>query len=149
MKAGIGQDIESLCSKCGESWHVVIAMVEQKIVKVECKQCHAVHRHRDPKGKAAATAKAPRAAGAKPRSATGKKTSRGAARLRVEADLAKPVRPYSVTESFESGERVQHAKFGEGVVQQSTGPGKIEVLFGDDLKVLAQAKPASRRFSTP
>jgi hypothetical protein len=145
MKAGIGQDIESLCSKCGESWHVVIAMVEQKIVKVECKQCHAVHRHRDPKGKAA-KAKAPRAPGTKARS-TGKKTSRGAARLRVEADLAKPVRPYSVTDSFESGDRVQHSKFGEGVVQQSTGPGKIEVLFGEDVKILAQAKPVSRRFS--
>jgi hypothetical protein len=144
MKAEIGQDIESLCSKCGESWHVVIAMVEQKIVKVECKQCHAVHRHRDPKGKAkAATAKTPRAA----RSTGAKKTGRGAARLRVEADLAKPVRPYSVSESFESGERVQHSKFGEGVVQQSPGPGKIEVLFGEDIKVLAQAKPISRRFS--
>ena len=55
--------------------------------------------------------------------------------------MSKPVRDYSTRETFEPGERVAHVKFGEGVVQRQTGPGKIEVLFADGAKLLAQAKP--------
>ncbi len=53
----------------------------------------------------------------------------------VEADLSRPIRKYAVCETFEPGERVEHATLGLGVVQGGAGPGKIHVLF-DDRKVL-------------
>jgi hypothetical protein len=138
MKVAVGQDIESVCSRCETSWHVVVAIVDANVLKVECKQCHNVHQHR---GKKVAAPK-------KPRAASGKKSARGAAaRPQVEANLQKPVRKYAIGESFEPGERVDHATFGAGVVQHSPGPGKIEILFGDQIKLLSQAKPISRRFS--
>jgi hypothetical protein len=113
-------------------------MIDANVMKVECKQCHNVHQHR---GKKVADPK-------KPRATSSKKTARGAAaRPHVEADLQKPIRKYVIGETFAPGERVDHATFGPGVVQHSPGPGKIEILFGDQIKLLSQAKPVSRRFS--
>lgn len=54
----------------------------------------------------------------------------------VEADLSKPVRNYSIRDSYEPGDRIAHTKLGEGVVQGITGRGKIAVLFGEDKKLL-------------
>jgi hypothetical protein len=135
MKPAIGTDIESVCSRCGTSWHVVVAMVDANVMKVECKQCHNVHQHR--------TAKA---AAAKRKTGT-KKTARSAAAAFVEAQLDRPPRAYAITETFQPGDRVDHATFGRGVVQRAAGPGKIEILFDGQVKVLAQAKPPSRTFS--
>lgn len=54
----------------------------------------------------------------------------------VEADLSRPIRRYSIRESFEPGDRIQHKTLGEGVVQGVTGRGKIAVLFGEEKKLL-------------
>ena len=137
MDVKIGQDVAALCSKCGESWHVVISKVEEKIAKVECKQCHGVHRYRD--------AKAAKSAAAAKKSGQRKAARRSAsAPPLVEADMDKPVQTYSAKGSFEPGDRIRHASFGDGVVQSSPGPGKVEILFGDERKLLVQAKPAIR-----
>ena len=137
MDANIGQDVPSLCNKCGESWHVVISKLKDKIAKVECKQCHAVHAYKDPA--------APKKAAA--RKASGRKgaAKKATAAPVVEADLDRPIQEYSIKGSFEPGDRIQHASFGEGVVQGSPGPGKVEILFGEARKLLVQARPASRR----
>ena len=37
MSAAVGADVEALCSKCGDVWHVVVAKVGDQIVKVHCK----------------------------------------------------------------------------------------------------------------
>jgi len=60
MSAGVGADVEALCSKCGDVWHVVVAKVGEKIAKVQCKQCGGYHRYRSPHG-ATASAKLPAA----------------------------------------------------------------------------------------
>ena len=135
MNPAIGQDIRSLCAKCGESWHVVVAKLREEIAKVECKECHAVHGYRDPAGPKRKTAR---------KGAERKRTSRKPAATRIEADMERPIKDYSIKGSFEPGDRIRHASFGEGVVQCSPGPGKVEIIFGDDRKLLAQAKPPSR-----
>ncbi len=58
----------------------------------------------------------------------------------VEGDLSRPVRPYSIRESFESGDRIAHSKLGEGVVQAIVGKGKISVLFGEEKKLLVHER---------
>ena len=58
----------------------------------------------------------------------------------VEADLSRDVRPYSIRESFASGDRIAHTKLGEGVVQAIVGKGKISVLFGEEKKLLVHER---------
>ena len=50
MSAAVGADVEALCSKCGDVWHVVVAKVGAQIVKVQCKQCGGYHRYKSPHG---------------------------------------------------------------------------------------------------
>ena len=50
----------------------------------------------------------------------------------IEADMTRPIRTYSIRESFEPGDRINHKTLGEGVVQGETGRGKIAVLFGEE-----------------
>jgi hypothetical protein len=60
----------------------------------------------------------------------------------VEADLSRPVRAYSVSDSFQAGDRIAHPKLGSGVVQGTAGPGKIRVQFDDRLSVLIHERSA-------
>jgi hypothetical protein len=63
----------------------------------------------------------------------------------VEADLTRPVRGYTLTESYQSGDRIDHPTLGAGVVQGVAGPGKIEVRFDGrrSLLVHERAKPSA------
>jgi hypothetical protein len=138
MSAAVGADIEALCSKCGDVWHVVVAKVGERIVRVICKECGGQHRYKSPHGAVAAkkTPSAPRA----PRA--DKAPVERFEKPAVAADLAKPVRPYRASESFEVGERVEHVQFGQGVVEVSES-GKVTVFFASGRRVLVQAKIAS------
>lgn len=141
MTAGVGADVEALCSKCGDVWHVVVAKVGAQIVKVQCKQCGGYHRYKSPHG-APPEKKQPSMFGPKPARPTAASTKAPVERFEkpaVAADLAKPVRPYRASEKFEVGERVEHPSFGQGVIETSE-PGKITVFFATGRRVLVQAK---------
>jgi hypothetical protein len=140
MTAVVGADIESICSKCGDVWHVVVAKVEDKIAKVQCKQCGGLHRHRPPGDKAGGAIAAKRSVMSKKLLGASEPTRSVTA---VEADLTKPTQPYHVSGRYEPGDRIDHPKFGTGVVQSALAPGKIEVSFPEGRKVLAAAKPVS------
>ena len=60
----------------------------------------------------------------------------------VEPDLSKPTRPYKFSDTFAPGERIDHVKFGTGVVEEILDGGKMEVFFPDGRRVLALAKAA-------
>ncbi len=147
MSPGVGADVEALCSKCGDVWHVVVAKVGDKIAKVHCKQCGADHRYKSPHG-AAAAAKLP-AAIRPPKAAKEARESSSSSRSPVErfekpsvaADMSKPSKPYRASEAFEVGERLDHPTFGSGVVEIAE-PGKVTVFFAAGRRVLAQAKAA-------
>ncbi len=149
MSAPVGADVESLCSKCGDVWHVVVAKVGDRIAKVQCKQCSGFHRYKPPPGAASATTKkapAARTTGeAAPRAAAKKKTKKPAepAPPAVAADMSRPVRRYSAGEAFTPGDRINHPTFGQGVVESLPGAGKIQVVFPVGRRVLAVAKAAS------
>lgn len=67
----------------------------------------------------------------------------------VEPDLSRPVRPYSLTESYGSGDRIDHPTLGLGVVQGVAGNGKISVLFGEKKSLLVHERPARTRSPAP
>lgn len=51
-----------------------------------------------------------------------------------------PAKPYAPTEKFVLGDRVQHKKFGLGLVQRILDAGKVEIAFPDGVKVLVQGQ---------
>jgi hypothetical protein len=60
----------------------------------------------------------------------------------IEADPSRPVRTYSVTDSYRAGDRIAHPKLGTGVVQGLAGPGKIRVRFDERQSVLVHERSA-------
>ena len=146
MSKGVGADIQARCGKCGDVWHVIVAKVADGIAKVQCKECSAYHRYRPVAG-AAAQPRA-RAASSRKSASASRKKPEPVAEV-VEPDLSKPVKTYSIRETFEVRERIDHPKFGVGVVESSPGPGKVSVMFPGGRRILAQAKPAAAGLSKP
>jgi hypothetical protein len=145
MSPPVGADIESLCSKCGDVWHVVVAKVGEQIVRVICKECGGQHRYRNPK-----------TPGTTQRVTTARSTRPPRPMKIVErfetpavaADLNKPPRTYAASERYAVGERVEHPTFGQGVVELLE-LGKITVFFAVGRKVLACGKNASTALERP
>jgi hypothetical protein len=136
MTAAVGADIEALCSKCGDVWHVVVAKVGEQIVRVLCKECGGQHRFKSPHG----VAKEKRQPSLATRAAREPKAPvERFEKPAVTADLSKPARRYAANLSYEVGERVEHPTFGQGVVETAE-PGKITVFFATGRRVLVQAK---------
>ena len=148
-----GGEVDSYCTACKLVLnHRIIAMVGAVPKRVECSTCSSHHNFR-------ATMpgeKKPAASGA---SSSGPKSTRsprgaGAAMTRAAAAEAERVqtwekaiagramsdfRVYRVTLTFEYGDLVRHSKFGDGVVTRVIDPKKVEVLFKDESRTLAQA----------
>jgi hypothetical protein len=141
MSAGVGADIEALCSKCGDVWHVVVAKVGDKVAKVQCKQCGGYHKYKSPHaaadGGGGAAPRAPRA----PRATKDQPVAR-IDKPAVQADLSKPPRAYRPVDKYEVGERVDHPSFGQGVVE-SVDAGKATIFFATGRKVLVHDKNAA------
>ena len=136
----VGEDIDALCGKCGQVWHVVMAKVGDRIAKVVCKRCGGLHLYRTDNPVDAAARKAPRASSARASKTT---VAEPIAAPIPAFDPSKPPRPYSVRETFAPGERVIHAQFGTGVTVGSAGPGKVEIAFPTGRRVLASARTVS------
>lgn len=147
----VGDEIESVCGKCGDVWHVVAAMIGSKVVKVVCKRCGGQHRHRPPTGSAAAapvkSEAAPKAA--KPakekmsKKAAAAAAAEAAAAAPVEPDLSRPIKPYKPSELYQLRDRIQHRTFGVGVVEDVSSAGKIQVRFPEGPKKLLHGAPAT------
>ena len=153
-----GSSVESLCKKCKTvTDHHVVAMLGDKIAKVECKVCRARHAYASPKAepKAPAAARVKSAAtgavstpAAAPRAASPKKTSAAASRQaqaqaeqweKLVGPCASPV-PYAMDRSFRTGDVINHPSFGSGYVVKAMKPCTIEVLFRDAVRNLRCGK---------
>lgn len=149
MQVAVGKDVEAACRKCGEVWHVIVAVEGGKITRVQCKECMAYHRYRPPEGeervdaepkpKKAAAVRKPSSGAKKPAAAAARGGSKKTAHDEplVEPDLSRPIRLYKMSEAYEPGDRVEHPKFGQGVVELLSGPGKMTVFFEDGRRTLA------------
>jgi hypothetical protein len=129
----VGADIDNECTKCGITTHVVVAVMEGKLAKVECKQCGSVHRFRDPDKKKKKTA-------VKKKAATRKRAPAAPVGPLVEPNMSWPIKPYAVSDTYQPGERIEHKTLGAGVIEQVIGPLKVRVFFEDGQKILIQGK---------
>lgn len=145
MQVAVGKDVEAVCRKCGEVWHVIVSVEDGKITRVQCKECMAYHRYRPPEGEERVDAKAKprkvstRKTSTRKRASTKKKTKKSTVydEPLVEPDLSRPIRIYKMTETYAPGDRVEHPKFGQGVVEMLPGDGKMNVFFENGRKTLA------------
>jgi hypothetical protein len=148
-----GGEVDSWCTKCKLVLnHRIIAMVGPNPVRVECSTCgsHHNYRARAPGDKAPAAgstrSSAPSGGSAAPRSTRMSVSKAAQAALEREKTWEKAIagkgvhdfRQYKVSETFAEGDLVRHTKFGDGVVTRILDPKKIEILFKDDARTLAQ-----------
>jgi Zn ribbon nucleic-acid-binding protein len=152
-KPKTGGEIDAFCTKCKmDLGHRIIAMVEDRVKKVECRTCGSHHLYRRPKAErdAAHARMAERAEGRKIASGGGTKAERATRAEKAERDhiaawehaiAGKPssaFTAYRVTLTFGQGDLVHHTKFGDGVVARIIDQNKIEVLFKEGTKTMAQ-----------
>lgn len=153
-KPKTGGEIDSYCTKCKlDLGHRIIAMVGDTVKKVECRTCGSHHLYRKPQSERVAAAKigirTPAAATKKPSTS---RSARVTAAERAEREqtatwesaiAGQPsgaFKPYRVSNVFGLGELVRHPKFGDGVVSRVIDRGKVEVLFKDGLRTMAQGQ---------
>jgi DNA-directed RNA polymerase subunit RPC12/RpoP len=146
-----GGEVDSWCTKCKLLLnHRIIAMVGTQPRKVECSTCGSHHLFRArPPGEKAPSAGTRSSGGSA--SASGPRSVRGPTKAQQaildrertweKAIAGKGVnefRAYRVTEVFNEGDLVRHSKFGDGVVTRIIEGKKVEILFKDEPRTLAQ-----------
>lgn len=144
-----GGEVDSWCTKCKLVLnHRIIAMVGGTPVRVECSTCGSHHnfRARAPGEKAPAAGRAGTPSTA-PRAARGASVTKAQqAALDRERSWEKAVsgktmsefKNYRVDLTFSEGDLIRHKKFGDGIVTRVLDPKKVEILFKDEPRTLAQ-----------
>jgi hypothetical protein len=148
----VAGEVDSWCTKCRLVLnHRIVSMKNGKAYQVECLTCRSQHLWRPhapgekPERSPADRTGAPRASG--PSSSTSPRAPRVTAAMRHEQSWEKAIagksvhdfKPYNVGGSFEPGDLLRHKKFGDGVVTRVIDTHKVEVLFKDEARTLAQA----------
>ena len=145
-----GGEIDSYCTKCRLVLnHRIIAMLGAKPARVECSTCgsHHNYRPRAPGDKAESTGRTRSSSSGEPRATRSSGLAKAeAARVSREQTWEKAIagravgdfRRYNVGATFQEGDLIRHAKFGDGVVTRVLDPRKVEVLFKEEAKTLAQ-----------
>ncbi len=130
MTAEVGTDVESLCSKCGDVWHIVLTKQDEMPDKCECKECGRKHKFKPTDPDLVALIKARKKKTTK-KKATKKKTSKKASTKLPEVviDESLPLIPYDMRATFEVADQIDHKKFGPGVVMEVIEPNKMKVNF--------------------
>lgn len=133
--------------------HRIIAMDGSKPVRVECRTCMGHHAYRRPKSIApdprlrSTTRTTSTRAASTPRTPSARAQAAAASERQREADWEKRVggqpftafKPYRATQTFEHGELIRHFKFGDGYILRVIDKQKVEVMFKDGPRTLAQA----------
>jgi hypothetical protein len=128
----VGQEIETVCTKCKtEMLHVVTVLKGTKITKVMCKGCLTTHVYKESSTTATG--------GTKPAAATkGRRSRKYDWPTLVDGLEEGEIVDYDLSRPFAERQAIRHKKFGVGVITKVIDDGKIEVVFQDDRKVLAQ-----------
>jgi hypothetical protein len=141
----VAGEVDSWCTRCRLILnHRIVSMKSGKAHQVECLTCRSQHLWRPnapgdrPPASGTGTSERPRAAGSR--------TPRVSAAARHEQTWehalngrgAHEFKAYNVAGSFQEGDLLRHKKFGDGVVTRVIDGHKVEVLFRDEARTLAQ-----------
>lgn len=118
--------------------HTIVAMVGEKIVRVECNTCHGTHNYHPVKvPKEPIAVKAPREKAATPRKARVEPEAAARAEwaaLQPDMDPAQAI-AYDMNRKYRANNLLRHPLFGLGIVQ-AVLQNKIDVLFQVGKKLL-------------
>jgi hypothetical protein len=146
-----GGEVDAYCTKCRLVLnHRIIAMEDPKRAvkpaRVECSTCGSHHNYRPgAPGERVVVGSGGTRTPAAPRAPRGP-TRAEQALLDREKQWEKAIagrgmsdfRVYRVSHLFKEGDLVRHSKFGDGVVTRIIDQNKVEVLFKDEARTLAQ-----------
>jgi RNase P subunit RPR2 len=131
----VAKSFFTFCKKCNaDRYHVVLAHTTSKTAKIKCEVCGSQKSYSLPKA-AGSTGKAkvtrPRAG-----SETARRSSHNAEyeTLLNTHEKAKET-SYSIKAKFKMNEKINHPKFGIGIVRD-VQPEKVEVVFADEVRNL-------------
>ena len=135
-KLSAGNTIETRCSRCDRVLnHSIVAMIGEKIVRVECSTCLTTHAYHPVKTSTSGTGQkkvtTPRKSKADPASEARAEW----ASLQPGMDAAQAI-PYDMNRPYRANNLLFHPNFGLGLVQLVIPPNKIDVLFQDGKKLL-------------
>jgi hypothetical protein len=150
-----GGEIDAYCTKCRlDLNHRIIAMVGEEVKRVECLTCKGDHnyrrtqadRDRERERKEMRRAIHAPKDGSPTRSSAGPKTERGSSKMNAKQLWEKSIagqppsafKGYTIKSTFSAGELVRHSRFGDGVVARIIDPQKVEILFEDGPRTMAQ-----------
>ena len=139
----VAKSVYTDCKKCGaERYHTVIAHKTATSAKVECETCHSKKTY-----KISTAAKDLTSGGAKPKRAPSVRGAAGRAAAHeteyqtlLQDTLTAETATYSMKLKFPLKARIQHPKFGLGVVKTSY-PDKVEIVFQDEVRSLVHNRP--------
>src|SRR5882757_7397753 len=147
-----GTEVDSWCTKCRmDLLHRIIAVHAGKIIRVECRTCGGHHNYRAPKTPSAsrlgtvrpATSNKPRSSSApSPKRAALAEAERQREVTWQKAVLGQPIssfKAYRASQTFSHGDLIRHGKFGDGYIVRVIDRQKVEVMFKDGPRMLAQA----------
>jgi hypothetical protein len=140
----VAGEVDGWCTRCRLVLnHRIISMKSGKPHQVECLTCRTSHLWRPnvPGEKIAPDAPEPTRTGK-----GGSRVPRVSAAMKHEQSWEKAIagrgvtdfKSYTVGGSFHEGDLLRHKKFGDGVVTRVIDGGKVEVLFRDEARTLAQ-----------
>jgi hypothetical protein len=143
----VAGEADSWCTRCRLVLnHRIVSMKNAKPHQVECLTCRAQHLWRPaaPGDRAQGPAKSD--GGDRPQRAHSTRPPRMTHAMRHAEQWEKAIagrsmsefKTYSVGGSFHEGDLVRHRRFGDGVVTRVIDAHKVEVLFRDEAKTLAQ-----------
>ncbi len=143
-KLSAGDIIEARCTKCRATTnHRIVAMVEEKVVRVECNTCGGVHNYYPPEKEGKVPSSGSSRSTERKKETVPRKSvsSKGAAYLEEWESLRAGMKPesavpYDLKGKFKAGDVVSHPVFGLGVVKAVTASNKMEVLFESGMKLL-------------
>jgi hypothetical protein len=143
----VAGEVDSWCTRCRLVLnHRIVSMKSGKAHQVECLTCRSQHLWRanvPGERPAAGASERPRASS----SGAAARTPRVSAAVKHEQTWEHALngrgvhefKAYSVAASFQEGDYVRHKKFGDGVVTRVIDGHKVEVLFRDEARTLAQS----------
>jgi hypothetical protein len=143
----VAGEVDSWCTKCRLVLnHRIVSMKNGKAYQVECLTCRGQHiwRAGAPGDRPAGGSERPARTGSS--GSSGPRSTRVTPAMRHEQTWEKAIagrgvnefKAYNTGATFREGDLLRHKKFGDGVVTRVVDAGKVEVLFRDEAKTLAQ-----------
>lgn len=143
-KRSAGDNVEAKCTRCRSVLnHTIVAMVGERIVRVQCNTCGGQHNYHPPQEEKKPAERSATARSTAPRTSSTGRTRRepvpaGPSEWERSTEGIDPATatPYAMDRPFHTGEIVSHPVFGIGIVVTVTKPNKVEILFRDGTKLL-------------